>query len=157
MSDSLWPHGLQHTRLPLSPRVCSNSCLLSQWCHWTISSSLTPFSSCPQSFPASESFPVSQLFALSGQSDNHFNICPLRYGEISLFMVYLFPSPLNQIIREAGILILFFPLENIYITQSLIFEAVQLFPELRNPLFNFTDTKVLTPCPSRMYNSLTLN
>ena len=53
MSDSLWPHGLQHTRLPcpsLSPGVCSNSCPLSRWCHPTISSSITPFS-CPQSFP----------------------------------------------------------------------------------------------------------
>ena len=56
VSDSLRPHGLQHTRLPypsLSPRVCSNSCPLSQWCHSTISSSVAPFSSCPQSFPAS--------------------------------------------------------------------------------------------------------
>ena len=55
MSDSLRPHELQHTRLPcpsLSPWVCSNSCPLSQWCHPTILSSITPFSSCPQSFPA---------------------------------------------------------------------------------------------------------
>ena len=61
----------QHTRLPcpsLSPGVCSNSCPLSQWCHPTISSSATCFSSCPQSFPASGSFPVSQLFASGGQS-----------------------------------------------------------------------------------------
>ena len=59
MSDSLWPHGLQHTRLPcclLSPRVCSNSCPLSWWCHPTTSSSDAHFSSCPQSFPASGSF-----------------------------------------------------------------------------------------------------
>ena len=63
------PHGLQHARLPcppLSPRVCSNSCPLSQWCHPIISSSATPF--CPQSFPASGSFPMSQLFAWGGQS-----------------------------------------------------------------------------------------
>ena len=67
--DSLCPHGLQHARLPrLSPRVCSNSCPLSQWCHPNISSSVTPFSSCLQSFPASGSFPVSQLFASGGQS-----------------------------------------------------------------------------------------
>ena len=55
VSASLWPHGLQHARLPcpsLSPGVCSNSCQLSQWCHPTISSSVTSFSSCPQSFPA---------------------------------------------------------------------------------------------------------
>ena len=59
------PHGLQHARLPcpsLSPEVCSNSCPLSWWCHLTISSSVTPFS-CPQSFPALGSFPMSQLFA----------------------------------------------------------------------------------------------
>ena len=71
MSSSLWPHGLQLTRLPypsLSTRVCANSCPLSQWCHLTISSSVTPFSSCPQSFPASGSFPMSWLFASGGQS-----------------------------------------------------------------------------------------
>ena len=71
MSNSLWPHGLQHTRLPcpsLSPGVCSNSCPLSWWCHPTISSSVFPFSSCPQSFPTSGSFPLSQLFASGGQS-----------------------------------------------------------------------------------------
>ena len=71
MSDSLWPHGLQHTRLPRplpSPGTCSNSCPLSRWCHPTILSSVIPFSSCLQSFPASGSFPVSQLFASGGQS-----------------------------------------------------------------------------------------
>ena len=71
MSNSLQHHGLQHARLPcpsLYPRVCSNSCPLSQWCHPTISSSVTCFSSCPQSFPASWSFPMSWLFASSGQS-----------------------------------------------------------------------------------------
>ena len=71
MSDSLQPHGLQHTRLPcpsLFLRVCSNSYPLSQWCHPTISSSVAHFSSCPQSFPASGSFPMSQLFAWGGQS-----------------------------------------------------------------------------------------
>ena len=59
MSDSLWPHGLQHARLlcpPLSPRVYSDSCPLSQWCYLTISCSATPFSFCLQPFPASESF-----------------------------------------------------------------------------------------------------
>ena len=70
-SVSLWPHGLQHTRLPcpsISPRVCLNSCPLSQWCHPTISSSVAPFSSCLQSFPASGSFPISQLLPSGGQS-----------------------------------------------------------------------------------------
>ena len=71
VSNSLRPHKLQHTRLPcpsLSPRVFSNSCPLSQWCHPTISSSIAPFSFFPQSFPASESFPMSQLFASGDQS-----------------------------------------------------------------------------------------
>ena len=71
LSHSLWPHGPQHTRLPcpsLAPGVCTNSCPLSRWCHPTISSYVTPFSSCTQSFPASESFPVSQVFASGGQS-----------------------------------------------------------------------------------------
>ena len=69
-SDSLWSHGLQHARLPcpsLSPGVCSDSCPLSRWCHPTISSSVTAFS-CPQSFPASGSFPMSWLFTSGGQS-----------------------------------------------------------------------------------------
>ena len=71
MSDSLRPPGLQHARLScpqLSPGICSNSCPLSQWCHPTISSSVVPFSSCLQSFSASGSFPMSQLFASGGQS-----------------------------------------------------------------------------------------
>ena len=60
MSDSLWPHGWQHTRFPCpssTPRVCSNSCPSSWWCHPAISSSVVPFSSYPQSYPASGSFP----------------------------------------------------------------------------------------------------
>ena len=64
VSDSLRPHGLQHARLPCpspTPGVYSNSCPLSQWCHPTISSSVMPFSSCPQSFPASGSFQVRNL------------------------------------------------------------------------------------------------
>ena len=71
MSDSLRPHGLLYTRLPCpspTPRACSNSCPLSGWCHPIISSSVAPFSSCPQSFPAPGSFPMSQLFTSGGQS-----------------------------------------------------------------------------------------
>ena len=71
VSDFLWPHGLQHTRLPCpspTPGACSNSCPFSQWCHPTISSSVIPFFSCPQSLPASGSFPMSQFFGLGGQS-----------------------------------------------------------------------------------------
>ena len=71
MSDSLRPHELQHTRLPcpsLSHGVCSNSCPLSWWCHPTTSFSVAPFSSCPLSFPASGSFPISWLYTSGGQS-----------------------------------------------------------------------------------------
>ena len=71
MSDFLHPHELQHVRIPcpsLSPGVCANSCPLSQWYHPTISSSVIPISSCPQSSPASEPFPMSWLFSSDGQS-----------------------------------------------------------------------------------------
>ena len=71
MSDSLRPHESQHARPPCpspTPRVHSDSRPSSQWCHPAISFSVVPFSSCPQSFPTSESFPVSQLFAWGGQS-----------------------------------------------------------------------------------------
>ena len=71
VSDSFRPHGLQHTRSPCpssTPRVYSNSCPLSRWCHPTISSSIIPFSSHLQPFPASGSFLTSQLFASGGQS-----------------------------------------------------------------------------------------
>ena len=71
VSNSLRLHGLQHTRLPCptpTPRVYSNSCPLSQWCHPTILSSVVPFSSHLQSFPASGSFQMSQLFISCGQS-----------------------------------------------------------------------------------------
>ena len=71
VSNSLWPHESQHARPPCpspTPGVHSNSCPSSRWCHPTISSSVIPFSSCPQSLLASESFPMSQLFTSCGQS-----------------------------------------------------------------------------------------
>ena len=71
VSDSLRPHGLQHARPPCpspTPRVYPNPCPLCWWCHPAISSNVVPFSSCPQSLPASESFSMSQLFAWGGQS-----------------------------------------------------------------------------------------
>ena len=71
VSNSLWPHGLQHTRIPCPspfPRACSNSCPLSQWCHPAILFSVVPCSSYLQSFPASGSFLLSQLFVSGGQS-----------------------------------------------------------------------------------------
>ena len=72
VSNSLWPHRLQHARPPClspTPRVYSNSCPLSQWCHPTISSSVVPFSSRLQSFPASGFFQMSQFFTSGGQSN----------------------------------------------------------------------------------------
>ena len=71
VSDSLQPHELQHARLPCpspTPGVHPNSCASSRWCHPANSSSVIPFSSCPQSLPASGSFPMNELFALGGQS-----------------------------------------------------------------------------------------
>ena len=76
MSNSLQPHGLQHARLPCpspTPGAGSNSCPLSQGCHPTISSSVTHFSSCLQSFPASGSFPVSQFFCIRWPKDQSFS------------------------------------------------------------------------------------
>ena len=85
VSDSLQPHGLQHARLPCpspSPGACASSCPSSWWCHPTSSSSVVPFSSCLQSFPASGSFQMSQFFASGGQSIGFsFNISP--YNEYS--------------------------------------------------------------------------
>ena len=71
MSDSLWPHELQHARPPCpspTPRLHPNPCPLSRWCHPTMSSSVVPFSSHPHTFPASGTFQMSQLFAWGGQS-----------------------------------------------------------------------------------------
>ena len=79
MSNSLWHHELQHTRLPCpspSRRACSNSCPLSRWCHPTISSSVVPFSSCRQSCPASEFFPIIQLFTSGDLHIVSFSISP---------------------------------------------------------------------------------
>ena len=84
MSDSLWPHGLQHARFPCpspSTGACSNSRPFSQWCHPTISPSVVPFSSCLQSFPASGSFQMSQLFTSGGQSievSNSTSVLPMN-------------------------------------------------------------------------------
>ena len=85
MSDSIRPQELQHVRLPcpsLSPRICSNSCPLSQWCHPTISSSVVPFSSCPQSFPASGSSPRSHFFTSGGQNIGTFASASVLPGKV---------------------------------------------------------------------------
>ena len=80
VSNSLWPHESQHARPPCpspTPRVHPNSCASSQWCYPTISSSVVPFSSCPQSLPESGSFPMSQLFAWGGQSIGISTLAPV--------------------------------------------------------------------------------
>ena len=94
VSNSLWPHESQHTRPPCPspiPGVYSNSCPLSWWCHPAISSSVVPFSSCPQSLPASGSFPMSKLFASGSQSIgvSAFSIRPSNeYSGLNSFRMY---------------------------------------------------------------------
>ena len=106
VSNSLWPHGLQHDRPPCpspTPRVYSNSCPLSQWCYQTISSYVVPFSSCLQSLPTSGSFLMSQFFASSRQSigvSASASVLPVNIHDCSLAIsIFLkrslaFPIPL---------------------------------------------------------------
>ena len=94
MSNSFWPHGLQHARPPCpspTPGVYSNSCPLSWWCHPAILSSLVPFSSCFQSFPAAGSFQMSHFFTSAGQRSFTFSISPSNEysGLISFKMDWL--------------------------------------------------------------------
>ena len=96
MSNPLLPHELQHSSLlcpPLSPGVYSTSCAWSQWCYLTISSSVTPFSSCPQSFPASGSFPMSQFFISGGQNIGaSTSVLPMNIQLISSRISWDFPG-----------------------------------------------------------------
>ena len=98
VSHSLWPHGLQHARLPCplpSPGVWSNSCALSRWCHPTISSSVVPFSSCLQFFPASGYFTMSRLFA----SGDHQSI-GVSSSDLPMSIQDWFPSGLTGLIAS---------------------------------------------------------
>ena len=107
VSDSLRPHELQHARPPCpspTPRVHPNPCPLSRWCHPAISSSIVPFSSCPQSLPASESFPMSQLFAWGGQSTGVSALASFLpkksqghscCSEINFFLILVYPIQLS--------------------------------------------------------------
>ena len=94
-SDSLWPHESHHARPPCplpTPGAYSNSCPSSRWCHPAISSSVVPFSSCPQSLPASGSFPMSQLFTSGGQSigvSASTSVLPMNTQDWSLRMDWL--------------------------------------------------------------------
>ena len=97
MSYSLHPHRLQHVRVPCpspSPRACSNSCPLSQWCHPTISSSVVPFSSCLQSFLASGSFPMNHFFASGDQIIG----VSVSASVLPMNIQYLFPLWLTSLI-----------------------------------------------------------
>ena len=97
--DSLWPHGLQHARLfcpPLSPRVCWNSCQLSRWCYLSISSSAATFSFWVQSFLASGSFPICQLFVSCGQSTGASTSASVLLMNIQVW----FPSGLTDLISS---------------------------------------------------------
>ena len=93
VSNSLWPHEPQHSRPPCpspTPRVHPNPCPLNRWCHPTILSSVVPFSFCPQSFPASGSFQMSQLFTSGGQSFS-FKVSPFNeYSGLISFRIYRF-------------------------------------------------------------------
>ena len=108
MSDSLQPHELQHARPPCpspSPGVHSDSRPLSPWCHPAISSSVVPFSSCPQSLPASESFPASWLYLLDGQWRFSFSISPSSEysGLISFRMDWLhLQGTLKSLLQHHG-------------------------------------------------------
>ena len=104
VSDSLWPHGLQHARLPC-PSPASNSWPLSRWCHPTISCSVVPFSSHLSSFPASESFPASWLYLLDGQWRFSFSISPSSEysGLISFRMDWLhLQGTLKSLLQHHG-------------------------------------------------------
>ena len=132
VSSSLLPYEPQHTRPPcLSPtlRACSNSCPSSWWCNLTISSSVVPFSSCPQSFPASGSFQMSQLFAWGGQSigvSASTSVLPVDTQDWSPFCVHVstpswtfFPAPSHPSRSSRALPLLYckFPLA-IYFTRS---------------------------------------
>ena len=92
MSNSLWPHGLQHARLSCpspSPKACSNSCPLSQWCHPTISSSVIPFSSCLQSFPASV-FSNESLLCIKWPKYRSFSFSIIPSNKYSVLIFFFF-------------------------------------------------------------------
>ena len=140
MSDSLRSHEPQHARPPClspTPGVHPNPCPLSQWCHPTISSSVVPFSPCPQSFPASGSFPMSQLFASGGQSTGVYtstSVLPMKISiALSLSSLLLSTSSLPLIPSSV-----FF----IFISRSLTF--FKIFPKLLLNFLNIWDTVLIT-------------
>ena len=137
VSDSLQPHEMQHTRPPCpspTPGVYTNPRPLSWWCHPTISSSVVPFFSCPQSLPASGSFPMSQLFASGGQSIGvsastsvlPMNSCSSRFKEPPLWQIRrpagLFMPPLvHPVLSWAAWLVMWNPFEIRFVPLQLLF------------------------------------
>ena len=126
VSDSLWPHESQHARPPCpspTPGVHSDSRASSPWCHPAISSSVVPFSSCPQSLPASESFPMSQLFVWGGQSTGasaladlgSFNLLPLPCSESNQERVHVLHRWESQSLTPSCQSVVFKPAEGIYL------------------------------------------
>ena len=168
MSDSLQPHGVQHTRLPCpspTPGVYSNSSPSSQWCHPAISSSVIPFSSCLQSFPASGAFQMSQFFTSGGQSigvSDSASVLPMNIqdwfplgwtGLISLLSTGLFKSLLQHHSSKASILqcSAFFTvqLSHPYMTtgKTIALTRRTFVGEVMSMLFNMLSRLVLTFLP----------
>ena len=167
MSDSLRPHGLQHASPPCpSPtaRVYPNSHPLSRWCHPTISSSVIPFSSCPQSFPASGSFQMNQLFASGGQSigvSASASVLPMNTQDWSpsewtgwislqskwLSRVFLTPQFKSSILRRLAFFIV--QLSHPYITtgKTIVLTRWTFVDKVMSLLFNMLSRLVITFLP----------
>ena len=154
VSDSLWPHESQHARSPCpspTPRVYPNPCPSSWWCYPSISSSVIPFSSCPQSLPASGSFPMSQLFAWSGQSTgvlpvNTQDLSPLGWtGWISLQSKGLSRVFSNTTVQKHQF---FGPLENMTTGKTIALTRWTFVGKVMSLLFNMLSRLVITFLPS---------
>ena len=138
VSESLRPHKLQHTRPPCpspSPRACSNSCPLSQWCNPTISSSVVPFPSHHQSFPASGSFPMSQFFTAGGQSigaSASASVLPMNIPFLLTGLIFL---------QAKGLSRLFF---NMTVQASILWRSAFFIVQLSHPHMTAGKTTALT-------------
>ena len=184
MSDSLWPHGLLPISLlcpPPYPRVCSNSCPLSWWCYLTIPSSVAPFSSCPQSFPASGSLLMSWLFTSGSQSigaSASVSVLPMNIQSwfplgLTDFDHFAFQGNLKSLLQHHMLKASIFwcsasfivQLSHPYMTMGKnIFNYTDLVNKVRSPLFNMLsnfiigflkmmelDRAIGTPGPTRSF------
>ena len=141
MSNSLQPHGLQHTRLPcppLSPWVCSNSCPLSQWCHPIISSSVSPFLSCPQSFPSSGVFSSESALHIMWPHYWGFSISPSNEysGFISFRMDWLDLVAVQGALKSL--------LQHCSLKASILWHSAFFVVQLSHPYINTGKTIALT-------------